>query len=176
MKKKNRISGSIRFLLIILILYLIVFLFSISVAKEAFLNFLIMFVKIIPILGMVFLIMMLTNLFFTTERIKKHLGEESGWKGWIYAMIAGIIISGPPYILFPLLGELRKGGMKNSLMAVFLYNRNVKIQFLPVMVYYFGLNFTLILSLYIIIFSIFNGQIIGWFLRDRLQGRSSSEE
>jgi uncharacterized membrane protein YraQ (UPF0718 family) len=164
---KSKISGGIKFLIIVLIFYLIVALFNFSITKNAFLNFLTMFIKIIPILGIVFIIMILVNLFFTKRKIAKHLGKDSGVKGWIYAIVSGILVSGPPYILFPLLGELRRGGMKSSLAAVFLYNRNVKIPFLPVMVYYFGLSFTIILSLYIIIFSVLNGKIIGRLTKDR---------
>ncbi len=165
---KNRISGGIKFLIIVLLIYSAIALLDFSVAKEAFLGFLLMFVKIIPVLVLVFIVMVLVNLYFTKERIGKYLGAESGIKGWLYAIISGILVSGPPYVLFPLLGELRKEGMRNSLLAVFLYNRNVKIPFLPVMVYYFGLGFTIILSLYIVIFSVLNGKIIGWLRKDRL--------
>ncbi len=165
---KNKINGGIKFLIIVLIFYLIIALYNFSVVKNAFLNFLTMLIKIIPMLGIVFIIMILVNLFFTKQKIAKHLGENSGTKGWIYAMISGILVSGPPYILFPLLGNLKKEGMKNSLVAVFLYNRNIKIPFLPVMIYYFGLNFTVILSFYIIIFSVLNGKIIGWLIKDRI--------
>ncbi len=164
---KNKINNGIKFLTIVLIFYSIIALFDFSIAKDAFLNFLIMFVKIIPILGIVFIIMILVNLFFTKQRMTKYLGKDSGVKGWAYAIVFGILVSGPPYILFPLLRELKKRNMKNSLVAVFLYNRNVKIPFLPVMVYYFGLNFTIILSLYIVIFSILNGKIIGRLTKDK---------
>ncbi len=164
---KNKISGGMKFLMVVLIIYFIVSLFSFSVAKSAFWDFWTMFMKIIPILGLVFIIMILVNLFFTKEKVAKHLGEDSGTIGWMYAIISGALVSGPPYILYPLLGDLKKSGMKNSLIAVFLYNRNVKIPFLPVMVYYFGLNFTIVLSLYIIIFSILNGKIVGRLVKDK---------
>lgn len=164
---KNKISGGMKFLIIVLALYSIVSFFSFSVAQNAFLNFWNMFIKIIPILGIVFMVMILVNLFFTKERVIKHLGKDSGVMGWIYAIISGILVSGPPYILFPLLGDLKKSGMKNSLIAVFLYNRNVKIPFLPVTVYYFGLNFTIVLSFYIVIFSILNGKIVGRLVENK---------
>jgi len=157
-KKKN--SGGIKFFLIALIVYGISFLFNAEITKTAFANFLQMIWKIIPILMVVFFFMVLINLYFTEERIKKYFGRQSGVKSWIYAIISGILISGPPYILYPLLGELKKHGMKNSLLAVFLYNRNVKIPFIPVMIYYFGLGFTVIMSFYIIAFSILNGVLV----------------
>ena len=63
-------------------------------------------------------------------------------------------------MLYPLFGDLQKKGMRNALVAVILYNRNVKIPFIPVMIYYFGYSFTIIISLFIIFFSIFNGMIV----------------
>ena len=164
---QNKISGGVKFLIVVLAIYLVIALFNFSIIKEAFSGFLQMLIKIVPILIIVFAVMILVNLYFTRERIGKYLGAESGIKGWFYAIISGILVSGPPYVLFPLLGELKKEGMKNSLSAVFLYNRNVKIPFLPVMIYYFGLSFTVVLSIYIIIFSILNGKLIGWLVKDR---------
>jgi len=162
---KNKISGGMKFLMVVLAVYLMVVLLDFSAAREALSNFLLMFVKIIPILAVVFIVMVLVNLYFTKERVAKYLGAESGVKGWLYAVISGALVSGPPYILFPLLGELKRHGMKNSLVAVFLYNRNVKIPFLPAMIYYFGFNFTVISSLYIIVFSILSGKIVGWLAK-----------
>lgn len=45
--------------------------------------------------------MVLVNMFVNPERIKRHIGEDSGLRGWLYAVIAGIIISGPPFVLYP---------------------------------------------------------------------------
>jgi len=162
-KPKQKFSGGMKFFLIVLIAYFIIALFNAEAVEIALMNFLRMIWKIIPILMVVFFAMILINLYFTEKRIKKYLGQQSGIKGWIYAIISGILISGPPYVLYPLLGELKKHGMKNSLLAVFLYNRNVKIPFIPVMIYYFGLLFTIIISFYIIAFSILNGVLVEKF-------------
>jgi len=165
-KKQKRINGKMKFFLIVVLIYLIIGLINFPIAKNALLNFLNMFLRILPILGIVFVVMVGINLYFTQSRAKKYLGEKSGIKGWIYAIIFGILISGPPYVLYPLLGDLKKQGMKNSLIAVLLYNRNVKIPFLPALIYYFGLPFTIILSIYILIFSILNGKLIELLVDD----------
>ncbi|MBC8391043.1 MAG: hypothetical protein H8E17_00535 [Deltaproteobacteria bacterium] len=149
-----------KFCIGVFVVYGIVAVFDIHVARVSFLNFLGMFLKILPILGVVFMVMIAVNLYFTPKRTQKYLGKESGATGWIYAIVAGIFISGPPYVLYPLLGEMKKRGMRNSLLAVLLYNRNVKIPFIPAMIYYFGLKFTVFISLYIIIFSVLNGKLI----------------
>jgi uncharacterized membrane protein YraQ (UPF0718 family) len=61
-----------------------------------------------------------------------------------------------------MLAELRKHGMKDSLIAAFLYNRAVKIPLIPVMIYYFGWLFTALIMIYMIAFSIINGLIVGF--------------
>jgi uncharacterized membrane protein YraQ (UPF0718 family) len=149
------------FLILVLFIYLIVAFFDFNFIKQALVNSSLIFYKILPILLLVFLVLIFINRFLDTEKIKKHLGEEAGVKGWLWAILLGILISGPPYVLYPLLGELKKKGMTNSLIAVFLYNRNVKIPFIPALIYYFGLGYTIVLSLYIIFFSVLNGLLIG---------------
>ena len=158
--KSKKMNGGIKLFLIVLALYFIVGIFNLQLVKEAALNFFYMLIKIIPILFIVFIVMIGADIYFTKEKTSRFVGNESGIKGWIYAVISGILISGPPYILYPLLGNLKKRGMKNSLLAALLYNRNIKIPFIPVMIYYFGLKFTIVISVYIIIFSIFNGILV----------------
>jgi hypothetical protein len=55
--------------------------------------------------------------------------------------------------------------MKDSLIAVFLYNRSVKIPMLPVMIYYFGLAFAGILLFWTIMASFFQGILIDMLLK-----------
>jgi len=50
--------------------------------------------------------------------------------------------------------------MKSGLVAVFLYNRAIKIPLLPFMVHYFKMPFVIILTGYIIAASIVQGHIM----------------
>ena len=147
--------------------YALVALIRPLVAGAALGEFLLMAGKIIPILGLVFILLFILNIFLTPHRVRTFFGSGSGVRGWLLAMLGSILITGPPYVLYPMLGECKRHGMKDSLLAVILYNRNVKIPFLPPMVYYFGLNYTVVLSVYILLFSVLNGMIIGYFLGDR---------
>ena len=113
--------------------------------------------RIFPVLILVFGIMFMTNLFFEAKSIVRILGEGSGLRGWIFAISGGIISSGPIYMWYPLLSDLKERGMKNSLVAAFLYNRAVKIPLIPMMVLYFGWTFTIFLSIYMVLFSMING-------------------
>jgi uncharacterized membrane protein YraQ (UPF0718 family) len=166
MIKIKEIKKGTKFLLLVILLYLILGLCDFDLIKNGFLYTLNIFFKIVPILFLLILINLLINKYFQPKTIVKYLGKKSGFKGWGLSVISGILISGPPYILFPLLKDLKQKGMNQALIAVFLYNRNVKIPFLPVMVYYFGLTYTAILSVYIIIFSIFNGLLIKFFIKE----------
>lgn len=167
MKKFNQLKNGTKFLLIVILIYLILASLDFNLAKNGFYYTLNIFIKISPILLLLIFINFLINRYFNSKIIIKYLGKESGLKGWLLAIIGGILVSGPPYVLFPLLKDLKKKGMSNALLAVFLYNRNVKIPFLPVMIYYFDLTYTVIVSFYIILFSIFNGLLINFFLKEK---------
>lgn len=159
-------KSGVKFLLAMLLLYGVVGLAAPELAGRALAEFRMMLVKIVPILGLVFVVLFLINLLLDPSWIRRHLGRDSGVRGWFFAVIGGIFISGPPYMLYPMLGEFKRHGARDSLLAVFLYNRNVKIPFVPVLAYYFGLRYTVVLSLYIILFSVINGWLVG-LLADR---------
>ena len=159
-KNKKGLPAPAKFLAAVLAAYLVTAIIDLSTARNAAINFLEMFAKILPILIFIIIVMTLVNTYFTKERTEKFLGHKSGIQGWIYTIIASFFIIGPPYILYPFLGTLKKRGMKNSLLAAMMYNRNIKIYFLPAMIYYFGLKFTIIISIYIILFSIITGKFI----------------
>jgi uncharacterized membrane protein YraQ (UPF0718 family) len=126
--------------------------------------------RIVPILLLVFGVMFLTNLFFESDRVIRFLGEGSGLKGWMLAIAGGIVSSGPIYMWYPLLGDLKEKGMKDSLIATFLYNRAIKIPLLPMMVYYFGWNFALVLSVYMVLFSVADGILVQSLVRKGTEG------
>ena len=162
----SKVSGRIKFLIIILLVYLIVGLINPTISLNALRYFVGMLPKVLPILTLVFIILFFTNMLLSPSKINKHLGKNSGVKGWLYAIAGGIFISGPPYILYPMLGELKKHGARNGLLATMLYNRNVKIYFLPAIIYYFNLRYAVILSIYIILFSILNGILLEFIVSE----------
>jgi len=106
---------------------------------------------IVPILLIIFFLMALLNTFIDEKSIAKHLGKNSGTKGWFIALFGGILSTGPGYIWYPMLQELRDKGALNGLIIAFLYARSIKLTWLPMMISYFGLSFTIVLSVYIIL-------------------------
>lgn len=115
------------------------------------------FIQILPVILIIFLLMSLTNYFLQPKILVKYLGKNSGLKGWIISIIAGILSTGPIYMWYPLLNDLQKHGMRSGLISAFLYNRAVKIPLIPLLVVYFGLVYTLILLFTMICISIVQG-------------------
>ncbi|MEA1865386.1 MAG: permease [Euryarchaeota archaeon] len=148
------------FLVSVIFLYLLLFFFD----PESVYNSLKVtgniFIQIIPILLLVILFMALIDYLLQPKTVAKYVGKGSGIKGWFLVISAGIISHGPIYIWYPLLKDLRDQGMRNGLIAAFLYSRAIKIPLLPLMVYYFGLLFVVVLLPYIVIASLIEGRII----------------
>ena len=112
-------------------------------------------------LSLVFILMLLLNLFLKPAQIVKLLGRGAGIKGVILSAAAGIISAGPIYVWYPLLKELRQKGATNAFLAIFLGNRAVKPFLLPIIISYFGWIYVLILTVFTIIGSIVVGCFVG---------------
>ena len=118
------------------------------------------FIQIIPVLLLVILSMALLDYFLHPKTVSKYVGKGSGIKGWSLAISTGILSHGPIYVWYPLLKDLRDQGMRSGLIAAFLYSRAIKIPLLPLMLYYFGALFVVVLLPYIVIASSVEGEII----------------
>jgi uncharacterized membrane protein YraQ (UPF0718 family) len=163
-QKQEKINGTQLFLGVVITSYLFLLFIDYSIVTDSLMQFLRILREIIPVFIVVFIFMFFFNLFFDERKTAKTLGESSGIKGWITSIIGGVLAMGPVYMWYPLLSDLQKKGMRNSFIAVFLYNRSIKLPLLPVMAHYFGLAFTIIITLYMILFSIINGLLINKFL------------
>jgi uncharacterized membrane protein YraQ (UPF0718 family) len=117
--------------------------------------------KVIPVLVIVFLLMFVFDYALNPKRVKQYLGQQSGPRGWVLTIAAGILSTGPVYAWYALLSELRKQGMSTALMAAFLFSRAIKMPLLPLLVHYFGLRYTLVLSFYLAVFSVLSGLVMG---------------
>lgn len=105
--------------------------------------------QIIPVLAVVLLFMAGANM-VPHSFVKRHLGAESGFKAYLFALAAGTLSHGPVYAWYPFLSELQQKGVSNGKIAVFLFARAVKIPLLAAMVFYFGVPFTILFTLCIL--------------------------
>jgi len=125
----------------------------------------------VPIIAMVILLTALINYFLKPKQIAQKLGKESGASGWLWTLLAGVLSHGPMYAWYPLIDDLRSHGMRDGLIVVFFSARAIKLPLLPMMIDYFGWLFTVVLSIYILLASLFQGII--YELLDRQKGASS---
>jgi len=147
-------------LLIVLIVYGVLFSVGSPFALPALQKSSVILMKILPIFVIVILFTALLNYFLQPGQIAGHLGRESGGKGWLWALLAGVISHGPMYAWYPLLEDLRSHGMRDGLIVVFFASRAIKVPLLPMMIDYFGWSFTLVLSFYILIGALIQGWIL----------------
>jgi uncharacterized membrane protein YraQ (UPF0718 family) len=122
---------------------------------------------ILPILLFVGLIMFFIEYFFDEKKLKQHLGRDRGIKAWIIALVGGILSHGPSYVWYPMLENLRDKGVRDSLVVVFLYARSIKIPWIPMMVVYFGWEFTSIFMIYILIGALVQGFLVSIFEKNK---------
>ena len=160
----EKVSGRYLFLISTVLIYLVVLLINFDTAVAALSIFAKLCLKILPILAIVLGLLFISNFFLETRQMVKYLGKKSGLKGWMLTIVGGVISAGPIYMWYPLLSDLKEKGMKESLIAAFLYNRAVKIPLMPMMVFYFGIKLTVILTIYMVLFSVFNGYLVGFLL------------
>jgi uncharacterized membrane protein YraQ (UPF0718 family) len=157
-EKKGR--GGWLFLVLVLIAYGLLGLVNPEATSQSLTFFTHIMAQVLPVLGLVFFLLFVANLVLKPKRIRRYLGKGSGIKGWFAAVLGGILSVGSIYAWYTMLSELQQKGMRNALIAVFLYSRAVKLPLLPLMIHYFGVAYTLVLCLYLISFSVISGIVI----------------
>jgi len=156
-KKKN--FGNWLFLVVLLIGFVFIYVLDTEKAMLILQKFKKITLQIIPVLVLVYLVLLLTNYFVSNEFIKKYMGEHTGVKIWIFAIISGILSIGPIYMWYPLMKNLQEKGVQNKYLVTFLYNRAIKLQWLPILIAYYGFKYSLVLLVVMTIFSIPQGII-----------------
>lgn len=147
-------------LLLVVIFYTVFFGINSQSAQLALQKSSQILLRILPILAFVILFTTLLHFFLQPKIITRHLGGDSGVKGWFWALVGGVISHGPMYAWYPLIEDLRNHGMRDGLIVVFFASRTIKVPLLPLMVDYFGLTFTLVLSFYILVGAILQGLLL----------------
>jgi uncharacterized membrane protein YraQ (UPF0718 family) len=150
----------IKFLSIVVVLYAVLLLTDTTSTLLALQKGASILLSLLPLFLLIITLTALINYFLKPKQIIKHFGKESGVKGVLYALVGGIISHGPMYAWFAMLQDMRSHGLKDGLIAVFMYARAVKLPLLPFMVDLFGLMFTIIMTLYILIAAVIQGKII----------------
>lgn len=150
------------FLIAVILIYIILAFIRFDIFTSSLSYFLNLLAKIIPIFIVIFLLMAFAQYKNIQKVLVRHLTDR-GIKKWLYAIIAGILSMGPIYMWYPLLADLKSHGLSEGLIATFLYNRAIKIPLLPLAIFYFNLEFVVILSVVMIVVSVLQGFLINFF-------------
>ena len=165
-KKISKISNSWRYLIFVVLLYIVFLIFDYEIFVKSLVYCSAMVSEILQAFLVVFVLMVLSDYFITQNFISKYLIKNEIVK-WSGVIIGGIISSGPIYMWYPLLGDLRKKVLDNGMLACFLYNRAIKIPLVPIALIFFSWSYLLVLGLVMIIISIFQGIIINYLTKER---------
>jgi len=104
-----------------------------------------MFIKILPTLLSVIILVSIVLYFVSDEFIIEYLGKDAGFGAYVSAALIGSVSIMPGFIAYPLAGILVKGGVGMSVIAVFITTlKMVGILTIPIEVKFFGLKTTLI--------------------------------
>ncbi len=163
--KKFKFKG-VKFLLSVVALFILLSIFDFENIPRIMDKFGTILYKIIPIFALVIVLTALINYFLKPKQVMKYFGKDSGKKGLIYALIGGVLSHGPMYAWYPMLDDMRKHGLKYGLIANFMYARAVKLPLLPFMIGLFGLTFTVIVNVYILIFAVIQGKVIDFLMKN----------
>jgi uncharacterized membrane protein YraQ (UPF0718 family) len=157
--KKIEFKG-VKFLLIVFYTYLVLLIFDFDNSLKGFQNFIDIIIKLLPIFLFIILLTTLINYFLQPRKMMKYFGKDSEKRGIFYMLLGGTLSHGPMYAWYGMLEDMRKHGLKDGLIVIFLYARAIKLPLLPFMVSIFGITFTIVINLYILIFAIVQGKIM----------------
>ena len=155
--RRTRGQGGWWFLAAVLAVYALLAVWDPLGAGEALAVFGSVMGSLLPVLGLVFVLLFLADLLLDEQRIRHHLGQDSGLRGWLAALLGGIVAVGPVYAWYAMAAQLREKGMRSALIVAFLYSRALKIALLPMMIHYFGVAFTVVFSVYLLLFAVISG-------------------
>ena len=164
MKKFKKYIFPVVFIVFIGLSYLL----NIAVGKQIGVNFWIFLKEMILFLPLMFILIGLFDVWVPREKIEKHVGEESGWKGTGLVILLASLQAGPLYGAFPFAYILWKKGC--SIKNIFIYIgafATIKIPMITFEIGFLGLKFSLLRTLITLPVFIVIGYIMEWYLKDK---------
>ena len=142
--------------------------FDFASGKQIGLNFWMFFKEMILFLPLMFILIGLFDVWVPREKIEKHIGRESGWKGTGLVILLATLQAGPLYGAFPFAYILWKKGC--SIRNIFIYLgafATIKIPMLTFEIGFLGLKFSLLRTLITLPVFIIIGYIMECYLKDK---------
>jgi len=98
------------FLVTVVCLYLLLYFFQPEKIQQSIKTSGIMLVQILPALFFIILLMGITNYFVHPKTVSKYVGKDSGIKGWLLALLTGVLSHGPVYAWYPFFKGFAESG------------------------------------------------------------------
>ena len=121
------------------------FIFDLNIAQGVFDNFYSFFLTMIKFVPAVFILIGLFDVWVDKKTIEKHLGENSGFLSYIWAIILASTTVGGLYVAFPVASALYKKGASPRI--IFSYIGTAAVCRIPMTLFeasYVGVSFTAI--------------------------------
>ena len=165
--KRNDIFKTVVILCYILFVVVSV-IFGFSPGEEIGSNFVSFSVYMLSILPCAFILIGLFEVWVKRETVEKHFGEESGIRGYIWAVLLAGTTVGGLYVAFPVAYSLYGKGAKLS--VIFTYIGASAICRIPMTIFeasFLGIKFTATRLLVAIPLVVVSSMLLGDYLRKR---------
>jgi uncharacterized membrane protein YraQ (UPF0718 family) len=87
----------------------------------------------------------LANVWIKPQGIVRLLGKESGFRGLLLSSVVGILLTGPLYIVFPLLKTFREKGARGASIATMITAwGGIRLPLIPLEIHFLGWPFFLL--------------------------------
>ncbi|MBT3168445.1 MAG: hypothetical protein HN952_05210 [Candidatus Cloacimonetes bacterium] len=131
--------------IIFLIFIIFAQIFNFEIGQSISRNFIKFTVAMLKILPAAFILIGLFEVWIKRQTIEKHLGENSNWRGYFWAILLSTTTVGGIYISFPIAAVLYNKGAKLSI--IFTYIGAAAVCRVPMTIFeasFLGMKFTLI--------------------------------
>jgi len=164
---KDKVGGNWLFLFFVVFVFLIIWLFNFRIFLIISADFWYMFVKILPVILLVYVIIFWFNLIISNKKIVQFLKKWSYTRKLILSVFFGILSSWPIYLWYWLLKQINDAWLTLWHISSFSYARAIKLPLLPIMIPYFWLKFSIIFFVVLFIFSFCQALIVD-FIYNRI--------
>jgi len=150
-----------RLFIIVVIINIILAIFYRETSKLSLHNTLDFLIEVLKILPPVMVLMGLLEVWVPRSMFEIYLGDESGFRGSLIAILIGSVAAGPLFAAFPIAISLRHKGVSLSNIVIFLGSwATIKVPMLVMESNFIGLRFALLRLVITIPFIL----LIGYFM------------
>lgn len=122
------------------------------------------FLGILPIIAAVFAALGLFNVWVDKKKIASTLGKGGGIKAVALASLAGTVLVGPVYVIFPLMKAVREHGARWAVIGAVLAAWAVKVPMIPMEIGMLGWRFSVSRIVLVAVAAIPIGYLLEWVM------------